>query len=197
MSVEGMFMCVAGVVFLLLACKDGWNLWKNKGKTGDATGTVMEVYTSGNGRNPKAVSYTHLDVYKRQGKYCLVLEKKSTILGESDVAVRVPITVLKSNSQYVAIDDALTADDRIITGSSKNVSEGDRVRAVSYTHLGRRWPPGSAWLPDSAKSIPIEEFPASTADFWCRYRAVPGRLRGDSDPHKTGSLHPPPSPDVG
>lgn len=67
----------------------------------------------------------------QNGKYCLVLEKKSTILGESDVAVRVPITVLKSNSQYVAIDDALTADDRIITGSSKNVSEGDRVRVGS------------------------------------------------------------------
>ncbi|WP_343250979.1 HlyD family efflux transporter periplasmic adaptor subunit [Diplocloster hominis] len=67
----------------------------------------------------------------QSGKYCLILEKKSTILGESDVAVRVPIVVLKSNSQYAAIEDALTADDRIITGSSKNVSEGDRVRVGS------------------------------------------------------------------
>ena len=97
MSVEGMFMCVAGVVFLLLACKDGWNLWKNKGKTGDATGTVMEVYTSGNGRNPKDAKWAVLR-YEAQGRE-YISENRIQVPAHAQIGTTLPVNYLKERPQ--------------------------------------------------------------------------------------------------
>ena len=97
MSVEGMFLCVAGVVFVLLACKDGWNLWRNKGKTGDATGTVMELYTSGNGKNPKDARWAVFR-YEVQGREYLS-ENRIQIPAHAQIGTKLPVKYRKDRPQ--------------------------------------------------------------------------------------------------
>ena len=97
MSVAGMFRCGAGVVFVLRACKDGWNLWKNKGKTGDATGTVMEVYTLGNGRNPKDAKWAVLR-YEAQGRE-YISENRIQVPAHAQIGTKLPVKYLKERPQ--------------------------------------------------------------------------------------------------
>lgn len=62
------------------------------------------------------------------GKFCLIVEKKVTILGEEDIAVRVNIELLKTDEMYGAVNGSVGSEDLIITGSNKAIKEGDRVR---------------------------------------------------------------------
>lgn len=60
--------------------------------------------------------------------YCLIAQKKNTILGEEYAAVRVPVTKLNADSLNAAVEDVFAEEDLIITGSSKMIKEGDRIR---------------------------------------------------------------------
>lgn len=65
------------------------------------------------------------------GEFVLVVEKKSTILGEENVLVYVPVTVLSRSADVVAIEGAVSQGDKIVVGSTKPVTEHDRVRVTS------------------------------------------------------------------
>lgn len=60
--------------------------------------------------------------------YVLVLREVETALGKEYIAERVDVQVLDSNESIAAINGALTEESRIITGSSRPLSDGDRVR---------------------------------------------------------------------
>lgn len=62
-----------------------------------------------------------------QGKYILVVQEKSGILKSQLHAFRLSVSVIDMDAQYVAIKENLNGE-QIITGSNKNLSEGDRVR---------------------------------------------------------------------
>ena len=63
-----------------------------------------------------------------QGYYILVVKTEKTILGEELTAVEVPVEVLEKSSTSAALSGAFGSEDKIITGSSKMISAGDRVR---------------------------------------------------------------------
>lgn len=65
-----------------------------------------------------------------EGDYCLILETKSTILGEEDVVKRAPVEVLEMDGTKAALANSLNPTDRIVSGSSKNLDVGDRVRVI-------------------------------------------------------------------
>lgn len=59
--------------------------------------------------------------------YCLAVEKKSTVLGEQEVAVKKVVEYIAASDKYVAVSN-ISSDDQIIIGSNKEIKEGDRVR---------------------------------------------------------------------
>ncbi|MCI8624444.1 MAG: hypothetical protein HFG26_12400 [Provencibacterium sp.] len=61
-------------------------------------------------------------------QYVLVMEERQTVLGNEQVARRVNVTVSDSNDTRAAVSGALQSQDKVITGSTKNIVEGDRVR---------------------------------------------------------------------
>lgn len=63
-----------------------------------------------------------------KGTYCMVIQKSATILGEEETAKKVYVTWIKSDKSQAAIEETITADDRIIVGSNKEIREGDTVR---------------------------------------------------------------------
>lgn len=64
-------------------------------------------------------------------KYVLVLVEKDTILGKQWVAEELQVTVTYSNANYAALgDEEVTAEQKIILSSNKDVQAGDRVRLV-------------------------------------------------------------------
>lgn len=63
-----------------------------------------------------------------KGAYCLVMEEERTVLGMEYTARRVNLTVVDKDASYAAVEGSLDRTDFIITGSSKNIAEGDRVR---------------------------------------------------------------------
>lgn len=65
-----------------------------------------------------------------KGYYCLAAETEKTILGEERKAVRIQVEVLEKSSLAAAVSGLVTKDMKLITESSKPVSEGDRVRVV-------------------------------------------------------------------
>lgn len=61
-------------------------------------------------------------------QYVLIMEERQTVLGSEKVARRVNVTVSDSNDSRAAVTGALQSQDKVITGSTKNIVEGDRVR---------------------------------------------------------------------
>lgn len=64
----------------------------------------------------------------QKGVYCLIARKKNTILGEEYVAERLNLTKKAKDVDQMAVDGAFTNETELITGSSKEISEGDRFR---------------------------------------------------------------------
>lgn len=64
----------------------------------------------------------------QKGTYCLVSDKKNTILGEEYVAKRVDLVKKAKDVNHIAVDGALINKSEIIIESSKEINEGDRVR---------------------------------------------------------------------
>lgn len=63
-----------------------------------------------------------------QGKYVLILRQEQTVLGIEWITAKVAVTILDQDFSNAAVESALMSDDQIITGSSKSIQEGDRVR---------------------------------------------------------------------
>lgn len=66
------------------------------------------------------------------GEYVLVIRETNTILGTEYKAYRVNVTVEKKDYNTAVVNDILASDDEVITGSNRNIMEGDRVRKGSY-----------------------------------------------------------------
>ena len=61
--------------------------------------------------------------------YVLVAEEKETVLGTELTAARKDVVVKDKNSTYAALEgNSLLPDDRIITGSDRNIGAGSRIR---------------------------------------------------------------------
>jgi hypothetical protein len=61
--------------------------------------------------------------------YVLMVKEKATVLGTEQTAFRMDVTVEEKDRNTAAISGSFTSEDIIITGSSKDISEGDRVMA--------------------------------------------------------------------
>lgn len=59
--------------------------------------------------------------------FILYIDEKETILGKENVAVKLPVTIIEKNSQYAAVNESISKDYKIITESSKEISENSRV----------------------------------------------------------------------
>jgi hypothetical protein len=66
--------------------------------------------------------------WDENGSYVLTAQPQQTVLGNVLQAVRVPVTVLATDETIAAVSAALPIDIDVIVSSSKNISEGDRVR---------------------------------------------------------------------
>lgn len=66
-----------------------------------------------------------------QGSYVLLVQERNTILGKELIAVRINVTVLAKTREKAAIEGGVTAEDRIVAGSSKQIEDGSRIRVVS------------------------------------------------------------------
>ena len=62
------------------------------------------------------------------GTYCLIAEARETVLGTEYRAARVNITVEDKDSTQAAVTGNLGRDDLVISGSTKDIEEGDKVR---------------------------------------------------------------------
>lgn len=66
---------------------------------------------------------------EEQGKYYMyIVEMASTMFGETEVAKKVPATVLDKNNEYAAIAESY--ENEVITQTSRDLSDGDRVRRM-------------------------------------------------------------------
>lgn len=65
-----------------------------------------------------------------KGYYCLIARPQKAILGEEFVAARINVEVICQGNSEAAVEGALQSSDRIITGGSQVIGEGDRVRVV-------------------------------------------------------------------
>lgn len=63
--------------------------------------------------------------------YVLILSESETILGTETIAYRVNVEVTSKDTQTAAITNVYS-DMQVITGSSRNIAEGDRVRIGNY-----------------------------------------------------------------
>lgn len=62
------------------------------------------------------------------GYYILLVKEKDSVLGKEQTTFRMGITVIQKDFKMAAINATLSEQDVIIVGSSKYISEGDRVR---------------------------------------------------------------------
>ena len=62
------------------------------------------------------------------GTFCLVAEEEKTVLGNEYRAKRVAVTVVEKDSTSAAITSSLGQEDKIITGSRKDIAPEDKVR---------------------------------------------------------------------
>lgn len=62
------------------------------------------------------------------GTFCLVAEEEKTVLGNEYRAKQVAVTVVEKDSTSAAITSSLGQEDKIITGSSKDIAPEDKVR---------------------------------------------------------------------
>ncbi|SFC36882.1 HlyD family efflux transporter periplasmic adaptor subunit [Butyrivibrio sp. YAB3001] len=65
------------------------------------------------------------------GKFVLVVNSKSSPLGNRYIASNVEVTVVASDDNYAAITAALNGDEYVITTSTKPVNAGDQVRLAN------------------------------------------------------------------
>ncbi len=63
-----------------------------------------------------------------RGTYVLLVKEKDSVLGKEETAFRLNVTVVSQDAETAAIEASLSEEDPVITGSNKNISEGDRVR---------------------------------------------------------------------
>ena len=104
------------VTFTALLTTPGW--------TGDPVFISAELSQDSYGTGVP-VSAIHRD---GDGAYVYVFRSRLTILGLQNVAERVNVTVEDSYGGYAAIQGDISRDDSLISGSSKPLSDGDRVR---------------------------------------------------------------------
>ena len=64
------------------------------------------------------------------GKFVLVVESKSSPLGNRYIATRADITVIASDDNSSAIQGALYGNEFVITTSTKPIEAGQQVRLV-------------------------------------------------------------------
>ena len=64
------------------------------------------------------------------GKFILIVESKSSPLGNRYIATRADITVLASDDNSSAVSGALYGNEFVITTSTKPIEAGQRVRMV-------------------------------------------------------------------
>lgn len=62
------------------------------------------------------------------GTYVLVITEKQGILGTEKFAFALQVNVLEQDYKNAAVEGGITDKDLVITGSSKNIEEGNRVR---------------------------------------------------------------------
>lgn len=68
-------------------------------------------------------------LYSREsGDFVIRVQESPSILGIQPIAEYVPVEVLEKNSQYAAVEGALSPSDCIIVSASKAIKEGDRIR---------------------------------------------------------------------
>ena len=65
------------------------------------------------------------------GYYLLTVEQESTVLGVQNIVVKIPVTIIASDSDNAAVQGPVGRNSKIITGSNKAVEAGDRVRVNS------------------------------------------------------------------
>ena len=63
-------------------------------------------------------------------KFVLLIRETNGILGKVETAFRLDVTITAQDEKSAAVEAALSREDEIIVSSSKNISEGDRVRVV-------------------------------------------------------------------
>lgn len=71
---------------------------------------------------PNSAVYTDSDGY-----YVLVVKKKDSPLGKESYVQRVDVTVADSDSTKTAITNGIMPMDKVVSGSTKDLSDGDRV----------------------------------------------------------------------
>lgn len=84
-------------------------------------------------RNSKDYSYCIPIQAIRQdtsSKFVLVIREANGILGTIETAFRLDVSILAQDEKLAAVQASLSREDEIIVSSSKNISEGDRVRVV-------------------------------------------------------------------
>ncbi len=62
------------------------------------------------------------------GTFVLLVKEKDSVLGKEETAFRLNVNVTSQDEKTAAIQASLSEEDQIITGSNKNIAEGDRVR---------------------------------------------------------------------
>ena len=65
------------------------------------------------------------------GYYLLVIEQTSSVLGIENTALKVYVNISASDDDMAAVEGAIDRNGRIVTGSNKPVSAGDRIRMNS------------------------------------------------------------------
>ena len=62
-------------------------------------------------------------------KFVYVLQETDSVLGTELTVRKVAVKILDKNESYAALEEgSISSDQKIITGSDKNLSEGSRVR---------------------------------------------------------------------
>jgi len=63
-----------------------------------------------------------------EGNFVLAVEEQSTVLGQQNLLVRLPVNVVERGDTSVAVTGALDGTTRIVSGADRPVRAGDRVR---------------------------------------------------------------------
>ena len=72
-----------------------------------------------------AVSYTHLDVYKRQHVFKL----------KDDKVVKVPVTLGQGQGEWLQVDGDLRPDEQLVVRGAETLNDGDVVKVLSATEF--------------------------------------------------------------
>lgn len=103
-------------------------LRKGNGKIGDYANLAIQQESK---KYSVCIPLEALHVEKNQ-YFVLIMDKKDTVLGTEDIAIKINVEIDEKNSELVGIKDgALSTSDEIIISSNKNIKSGDRVRKES------------------------------------------------------------------